>query len=157
MEGIISLLTTTDGRINRQRWWIGLLVIIGISIAVAIVLSIISFGNPTIVVWGGFLLSIVMLWPTYCIGVKRRHDRDNDGKDLIALIAVSMLLNLLQVLGIGMTVSEVGGVAVLVPDMWLMVLQIAVFIFAIYMLVQVGFLKGTDGPNQYGPDPLGTQ
>ena len=27
-------------------------------------------------------------------------------------------------------------------------------IYAIYMLVVLGFLKGTSGPNNYGPDPL---
>ena len=25
---------------------------------------------------------------------------------------------------------------------------------SIYMIVELGFLRGTPGPNQYGPDPL---
>ena len=28
-------------------------------------------------------------------------------------------------------------------------------IFGIYLLVQLGFLKGTQGANSYGADPLG--
>jgi len=123
MDGIVSLLTTTEGRISRKQWWIGLLVIVAIAIGLTIVLSIISFGNLLLLSWGGFIISLALLWPSYCIG---------------------------------MTTGEVWGQPALVPDMWLMVLQFLVFVFAVYMLVQVGFLKGTEGPNQYGPDPLAT-
>jgi uncharacterized membrane protein YhaH (DUF805 family) len=28
-------------------------------------------------------------------------------------------------------------------------------LLGLWILVQAGFLKGTAGPNQYGPDPLG--
>jgi uncharacterized membrane protein YhaH (DUF805 family) len=34
-------------------------------------------------------------------------------------------------------------------------LSLVVGVFAIYLLVVLGFLRGTVGPNQYGPDPLG--
>lgn len=155
MDGLIALLTTTDGRIARKQWWMGVLVLILVGIAASILLAVISFGNPTVMAWGGFIVSLVLLWPSYCIGVKRRHDRDNDGKDLIALIALSVLLNLMQAAGIGMTVTDMGGVAVPTPDLWLAILQGLVFLFVIYMLVQVGLLRGTPGPNSYGPDPLG--
>ena len=29
-------------------------------------------------------------------------------------------------------------------------------ILTLFLLVELGFRKGVDGPNQYGPDPLGT-
>jgi uncharacterized membrane protein YhaH (DUF805 family) len=35
------------------------------------------------------------------------------------------------------------------------ILGIVVGIFALYLLVVLGFLRGTPGPNQYGPDPVG--
>ena len=89
MDGIVSLLTTTEGRISRKQWWIGLLVIVAIAIGLTIVLSIISFGNLLLLSWGGFIISLALLWPSYCIGIKRRHDRDNDGRDLVALIGAS--------------------------------------------------------------------
>lgn len=155
MDGLIALLTTTDGRIARKQWWMGVLVLILVGIAASILLAVISFGNPTVMAWGGFIVSLVLLWPSYCIGIKRRHDRDSDGKDLVALIAVSVLLNLLQVLGIGTTTIDFNGVAMPTPDWWLAILQGLVFLFVIYMLVQVGLLRGTPGPNSYGPDPLG--
>lgn len=33
-------------------------------------------------------------------------------------------------------------------------LGIILLVYAIYLLVVLGFLKGTAGPNNYGPDPL---
>ena len=36
---------------------------------------------------------------------------------------------------------------------WTLILLVPV-IGAIWMLVECGFLRGTDGDNQYGPDPL---
>ena len=46
------------------------------------------------------------------------------------------------------------------PDVQLATIDIVVLvvyaigIFALYLLVVMGFLRGTPGPNQYGPDPL---
>lgn len=35
----------------------------------------------------------------------------------------------------------------------LMLVPIVNFFWGIYMLIKLGFLKGTDGPNRYGPAP----
>lgn len=154
MDEIVRLLTTRDGRISRKRWWIGVLFILVIGIALSLVLALITGGSLNAMAWGNMIIGLALLYPAYSIGVKRRHDRGDDGKDLLALMVASIVLNLLQTLGIGVTMGEVGGVPVPVPDMWLMVLQLIFFVFGLYMLVQLGFLKGTAGPNQYGPDPL---
>ena len=34
------------------------------------------------------------------------------------------------------------------------VLGLASFVISIWALVEIGFLRGTVGPNAYGPDPL---
>ncbi|MEQ8598496.1 MAG: DUF805 domain-containing protein [Devosia sp.] len=154
MDNIKALLTTTDGRIGRQQWWIGIVVLIVISIVASIVLSILSFGNAAVMAWFGVLINLALIWPSYCVGIKRRHDRDNNGTDLKILIAGSVLLNLLTATGIGSSMTDIGGVMMPVPSIWLGALNVIFAIFAIYMLVQLGFLKGTAGPNNYGPDPL---
>src|SRR5690606_32700458 len=99
---------------------------------------------------------IIMLFPNWCLGIKRRQDRDNNAMDFKILIGLSLLLTLVQALGIGVTMVDVGnGVMMPMPDMWLSVLFMLMGLFGLYMLVQMGFLKGTSGPNSYGPDPLG--
>ena len=36
------------------------------------------------------------------------------------------------------------------------VLGIASTIFGVWLIIELGFLRGTPGPNKYGPDPLQT-
>jgi uncharacterized membrane protein YhaH (DUF805 family) len=155
MEKIVSLLTTTEGRIGRQQWWIGVIAMIVISIIASIILGILSFGNAALLSWLAVLLNIALIYPAYCIGIKRRHDRDNDGTDLKILIAGSIIINVLQATGIGVDWVDAGqGVVLPVPAIWLGLINLAYAIFAIYMFVQLGFLKGTTGENSYGLDPL---
>jgi uncharacterized membrane protein YhaH (DUF805 family) len=154
MDKLVSLLTTTEGRIGRQQWWLGIVALIVIALVATVVFSIISFGNTTVVAWLGVLLSLAFIWPSYCIGIKRRRDRDNNGTDLKIMIAGSVLLNLISATGIGVTWTDVGGVLMPMPAIWLSALNLIFGIFAIYMLVQLGFLKGTTGANTYGADPL---
>lgn len=39
---------------------------------------------------------------------------------------------------------------------WWILIVLIPFIGIIWYIVEFGFLRGTDGPNQYGPDPLET-
>lgn len=156
MDNIIALLTTSEGRIGRQQWWIGVVAMVVVAIVAGIVLSIISFGNATVFTWLAVLLNLALLYPSYNIGMKRRHDRDNDGMDLKILLGGSVVLNLLQATGIGMSWVDIGGgVMMPTPSLWMSIINIIFGIFAIYMLVQLGFLKGTTGSNTFGADPVG--
>ena len=105
--------------------------------------------------WASLILFVIFAYPGYALSIKRRHDRDNNGMDFIIYLALTAIVLLLQALGIGWETTTVGSVAIPTPAMWLNLLNLALGIFAIYMLVVLGFLKGTAGPNQYGPDPLG--
>ncbi len=150
MDALIPLLTTTEGRIGRQQWWLGIVVIIVASIVLSLILGILGLGS-----WAQLIAYLVLLYPNWCLGIKRRQDRDNNGLDFKVLIVVSGLLTLLQAFGIGVTMTDMGnGIMMPAPDAWMMVLSLAVAVLGIYLLVQLGFLRGTAGPNSYGPDPL---
>lgn len=156
MDQIVALLTTSEGRIGRQQWWIGVVALIVIAIIAGIILSVISFGNAAVFAWLAVLLNLALIWPSYNIGMKRRHDRDNDGTDLTILLGGSVVLNLLSATGIGMSWTDIGGgVMMPQPAIWLTILNLIFGIFAIYMFVQLGFLKGTTGANTFGSDPVG--
>lgn len=152
MDNLVALYTTTAGRISRKNWWIGVVGIIVASIVLSIILSLVGLNTA----WGQLIVYVLLFYPNWCIGLKRRQDRDNNGMDFKILMGVSGLLTLVQALGIGVTMTDMGnGVVMPTPDTWLMVLFGLMGIFGIYMLVQLGFLKGTPGPNTYGADPLG--
>lgn len=154
MDTLVSLYTTTSGRISRKQWWLGVVGLIIASIVLAIILGLVGLGSTS--GWGQLIAYVILFYPGWCIGLKRRQDRDNNGMDFKVLMGVSGLLTLLQAFGIGVTMTDVGnGMLVPMPDMWLSALFLLLGLFGIYMLVQLGFLKGTPGSNSYGADPLG--
>ena len=153
MDTLKALYTTTDGRISRKQWWLGLLGIIVASIVLSILLGIIGIG---LYGWGQIIGFLVLVYPSYCIGIKRRQDRDNNGMDYKIMVGLTAVMTVLQAFGIGMTPTDLGnGMIMMAPGGLMSLLQIAIGIFGIYVLIQLGFLKGTPGPNSYGPDPLG--
>ena len=179
MDNIISLFTTRDGRIGRKTWW---LASIGLAVAVIIVEWIVAavlgvslmpntaaLADPSADVtavaaqltdsihksgWISLVFFIILFVPIWSLGIKRRHDRNNNGLDFVIYLVLSVLLLLVQALGIGYGESTIGNVSIPTPGLITTVLGIILFIYAIYLLVVMGFQKGTTGPNDYGPDPL---
>jgi uncharacterized membrane protein YhaH (DUF805 family) len=105
--------------------------------------------------WASLILFAIFAYPSYALSIKRRHDKDNSGMDFIIYMGLTAVVLLLQALGIGWETTTIGTISMPTPSMWLNLLNLAVAVYAIYLLVVLGFLKGTAGPNQYGPDPLG--
>ena len=153
MDNLVALYTTTDGRISRKQWWIGVVGIIIVSIVLAIILGLIGLGTSG---WGQLIAFVILFYPNWCLGIKRRQDRDNNAMDFKVLMGLSGVVTLLQAFGLGITMTDMGnGIVMPTPDWWLSILLFALGVFGIYMLVQLGFLKGTPGANSYGADPLG--
>jgi uncharacterized membrane protein YhaH (DUF805 family) len=59
------------------------------------------------------------------------------------------VLDLLSVLGWSMTVEQ--------PDWLVLAIFVPFMVLGIALLIELGFRRGTVGPNQYGPDPLATR
>jgi len=150
MDDLVSLFTTTQGRISRKQWWIGVVVLILASIVLNIVLGTLAISAS----WAQLISFAIMFVPNWSIGVKRRHDRDSDARDFKIFLGLSGLLTVLQAVGIGMTNTEVDGVLMYVPSLPLSLVFFLVAIYGLYVFIQLGFLRGTNGSNTYGPDPL---
>jgi uncharacterized membrane protein YhaH (DUF805 family) len=84
------------------------------------------------------IIYIPLLWIGLSLGAKRLHDRNKSAWWLVLFWLVPGVLQ-----GVGEQVGTIG-----------LVLSIAAFAISIWGLVEIGFLRGTVGPNQYGPDPL---
>ena len=173
-----TLYTKTDGRISRKTWWIGMLILVVINVVITLViLPMLGLGGPSVEAimaaqsdpaklsalvlgsiqtsaWSGLVMFLIFAYPAYCISVKRRHDRDNNGLDVLIYFVLTAVLLLVQALGWGYTTTEIGGMTVPTPTTLFTVLGLVVGVYAIYLLVVMGFLKGTQGNNSYGPDPL---
>lgn len=150
METLQALYTTTSGRLSRKQWWLGVVGLIFASIVLSLLLGFVT---------GAFFASIItyviLFYPSWCLGIKRRQDRGNDATDFKIFMGFSALVTLLQTCGLGFTITDIGNdVMVPTPDMWMSILMLLLAVAGIYMLVQLGFLRGTPGSNTYGPDPL---
>jgi uncharacterized membrane protein YhaH (DUF805 family) len=60
-----------------------------------------------------------------------------------------VLLDLLTVVGLAGTDDE--------PSLISLIIAVPFTLFGLALLIELGFRKGTTGPNRYGPDPLGPQ
>lgn len=86
------------------------------------------------------IILIFVLWSSLAIGCKRLHDRN---KGAVWLVLFWLAPSVLYAIGQSIGANGAGAFVALVGAG-----------IAIWGLVEIGFLKGTDGPNDFGPDPL---
>jgi len=143
-----NLLFSFQGRINRAKFWLAVLVYI----LASIVAGIIGFasGSDALAMLLNSIVSLVSFVSGIFVAIKRLHDRDKSGWWLLLFyIAPGVLLGIGLVAGFfGITEesSGAGGIGLL--------FSLAGFAVAVWAFVELGCLRGTVGPNRYGPDPL---
>ncbi len=161
---LTDLLFSFKGRINRKPWWLATIAAgLAASVITAILDALAQASGETIInpvthafePTGilGLAISVVGLanmWIAFALSAKRLHDRDRTGWWLIWQLLILILAVILVV------------VAVVVPQeqgaVWYALAGaagLAAFVISVWLFVQIGFLRGTDGPNRFGPDPLG--
>jgi uncharacterized membrane protein YhaH (DUF805 family) len=159
-----ELLFSFKGRIRRLHWWVASL---AVGAVVGIAVSILQFapkltGNVMIIPetqqpqpTGPFAvalgaIAIANIWINFARGVKRLHDRDRSGWWLVLQFVILTVALIVFVAGFVMlqdqaiptyVVGSVVGLAGLIITFWL--------------FIEMGFLRGTRGPNRFGADPFG--
>jgi uncharacterized membrane protein YhaH (DUF805 family) len=152
-----NLLFGFSGRINRAKWWLTVLITIIINVVVQLIVN----ASETV---GGILAivaAIVVIWIGLAAGAKRLHDLNRTAAWLVVFYLGPILLLIAFFIVAGADV-----VAALVSDESLDgstlarvgatggIVALVIFIVGIWALIWFGCLRGTVGPNQYGPDPL---
>lgn len=148
--GLGSLLTSFEGRISRKRYWIGIIVLMIAMIVLTVViaypagLSLLEESRGQRLL--SFALQLVFVYPSAALMVKRLHDRNRPGAFALLLLVPFVTVGLTDLYGItGNALS---------PNAYDVILTGILLIVSIWFLVELGFLRGTIGPNRYGPDPL---
>ncbi|HET7806016.1 MAG TPA: DUF805 domain-containing protein [Pseudolabrys sp.] len=130
-----ALLFGFQGRINRAKYWLATAIYTVIVAALIGAGFLFHFGGLFLAV---FVIACVVLFISgIAIGIKRLHDRDKSGWWLLVFYLVPGVFD--------------GMDRVLGPNLLFNLVSIAI---SVWMIVELGFLRGTSGPNQYGPDPL---
>ena len=143
------LLTSPEGRIGRAAFWIGWLILVAVEAVVRLALGVPLVPAPSdafSVRALSFLIDLVLLYPGIIVLVKRLHDRNRSGQLTGWLIVPYSVLMLTNLLGMSGDPDHMGVVE--------SILVIGTGIATLAFIVDLGFRRGTDGDNQYGPDSL---
>ena len=147
MNDIVQLLSTFAGRISRGQWWLGFVItfvgsVVGTVLFNAEIFTAEEVPPPN---WLDTFWQLAWLVPATAITVKRFNDRDWPWWLGYALGAFGASLDVAPHFGLAID-PEAGGVGA--AAFWLLLVAI------LAVSVDNGFLRGTRGPNRYGPDPL---
>jgi uncharacterized membrane protein YhaH (DUF805 family) len=96
------------------------------------------------------LIGLANAWIAFALSVKRLHDRDRTGWWLLWQLLIIVLAVFLIIVAIAVP-QEQGALWYALAG----AAGLAAFVISIWLFVQIGFLRGTQGPNRFGPDPLG--
>ncbi len=141
------LYLTTEGRIGRRSFWIGAIGLVIASIVVNVIVGLIFgwIGFATLLLQ--FIIQLALAYPGYALMTKRFQDRAKPGKTYAAVIVgINIVYSLFALIGI---IGPPG-----VPNMFGMVFALIMALIGIWILIELGILRGTVGDNAYGPDPL---
>jgi uncharacterized membrane protein YhaH (DUF805 family) len=149
------------GRITRARWWLAYaLPVWAVLFVLLLDLSQVVYRTGTEkprldALWHPALLAIGVV--TTIGMVKRLHDRGRTGLWALAawaLPGMPWLLVTLFMTGVQVQGNTPGGNSLAV---FFVLPTFAAVALYLWLFVELGFLRGTVGPNRFGPDPLGGQ
>jgi uncharacterized membrane protein YhaH (DUF805 family) len=127
------------GRLNRAKYWLAMLIFV--------VAMLISVGLGFVLGIVGMIISIIVYIAVVVSGILvgrlRLHDRD---KSAWWLLVFYLGPSILSSAGQGLRFEGA-------PILGL-ILNLGALAITIWAIVELGFLRGTVGPNRFGPDPL---
>jgi uncharacterized membrane protein YhaH (DUF805 family) len=136
----VYLLNSFEGRIGRQTFWIAMVVVGIANVLVCLIAQ--EFGGERL----SAIVDLAFTYPEFAVGAKRCHDRNLPLWLLGIFFAANAALDLLTVLGWGGTDEA--------PSALALTIAVPFTVLGLALLFELGFRRGTPGPNPYGPDPL---
>lgn len=134
------LLDRFDGRIGRKTFWVAMAVV-GIANFLACYAAQQIEGDKL-----NAVVDLAFTYPEFAIAAKRGNDRNLPLWLVGIFFAASALLDLMEVVGWAGTDAAPSAISIVVA--------VPFTILGLALLVELGFRKGTPGPNRHGPDPL---
>ena len=134
------LLNSFEGRISRKTFWIGMAVLVSAEILGHLVAQTLQGDRLSAIV------DLAFTYPEFAIAAKRAHDRDLPIWILIIFFGGGAMLDLLTVLQLTGSDEQPGALS--------LVIAVPFTVLLVALLIELGFRRGTIGPNQYGPDPV---
>jgi uncharacterized membrane protein YhaH (DUF805 family) len=134
------LLNSFEGRISRKTFWIGITALVAAEIIGHFVAQALQGDRLSAIV------DLAFTYPEFAIATKRAHDRDLPIWILIIFFGGGAMLDLLTVLQLTGSDDQ--------PSALSLAIAVPFTVLLVALLIELGFRRGTIGPNKYGPDPV---
>jgi uncharacterized membrane protein YhaH (DUF805 family) len=139
---MMDYLFRLEGRLNRARYWLAALIYV-IALVIGWGIAILLAGGGGFVILGLIYLAVVV--SSVLVARLRLHDRDKSSWWLLLFYLAPSVLSA-AARGYGYE----GGLVLPI------LLHLAALAIAVWAFIELGCLRGTPGPNRFGPDPLAT-
>jgi uncharacterized membrane protein YhaH (DUF805 family) len=136
----VYLLSSFEGRISRKTFWIAIAVLVVAELAGYLIAQALQGDRLSAIV------DLAFVYPEFAIAAKRAHDRDLPIWILIVFFGGGAVLDLLTVLELSGAKDQ--------PSLMSLMIAVPFTVLLVALLIELGFRRGTVGPNQYGPDPV---
>jgi uncharacterized membrane protein YhaH (DUF805 family) len=166
-----------QGRINRAKIWLFILITIIVGIVYGILFgTLVGISGITAASYSGsgglaaagasVLLTLVLGCVIYialfvaslAVATKRLHDRNKSAIWLLVFIVAPLVINIYvfatMIAGHGLDPQQMAAAA---ANPMLLVLRLVAGVLSLWGFVELYCLRGTVGDNRYGPDPLSNQ
>jgi uncharacterized membrane protein YhaH (DUF805 family) len=146
-----SLFTTVEGRIGRKQYWIGSILLFVAAIVLVTIIGAAGGVGALSRADGGSsgamtLVTILILAASAPLVVKRLKDRNKSPHYAWLLYGPAIISTIAEMAGFTGTPTE--------PNTLGYALSLVSLIIGLWFFIELGFLRGTAGPNGYGPDPV---
>ncbi len=138
---LMQKLFSFQGRLRRRDYWL-MSLLLGAVVLAALVPLFLAFGflatDPRL-----SLVTLVVMWPSLALLVKRIHDRNKSGWVAAIYWGPSLASSIIEAFpALGLQSVVMG-------------LNVVTGIISLWILIEFGFMDGTQGPNRYGKSPKG--
>src|SRR5262249_48365 len=140
---LVESLFDPGGRSNRARYWRAILLAY-LAVFPTLSVSLHDTNSPVaFLAYVGILVAIALLLTA---AVRRLHDRGKDGPTWLGVFCLIPL----ALVATARTIADLG----VLGNVASYILIFGALVVLAWMFFELGFVQGTVGPNEYGPDPV---
>jgi uncharacterized membrane protein YhaH (DUF805 family) len=158
--GVTQLLFSYKGRIGRLHGWVASLAVGAATSPIIPIFEFAAKGHAAVdpdtqhiepiglLGLAVLVVGLANLWVCFALIIKRLHDRERTGWWLVWHFLIMLLAMILIKVAIATPKEQ--------APLWYALAGsagIAATAVSIWLFVEIGLLRGTQGPNRFGPDP----
>ena len=149
---LLQFYVSPRGRISRSQYWLWYIVpVIAISVVLSGTAGVAAaageYGTAAFFQFIYSLFGFLTLWPGIAVLIKRIHDRDKSGWLILLPFVTGVLVVIAAAVGMAADSPSSAGI-------FAGVMAVALIGISIWFFIEFGLMRGTIGPNRYGPDPV---